>query len=214
MTFQNFQLYSNRYLTKKYLKSKWCEYLMRKHLDENSDLFHLADHPVSKSFTFRHFNMIHINSWRWLCNWRYRDFLMELVFSDKKGIDFGGALGTIGGNTVIVDNVSRHLKIDDIDNNSLDYIFTSHTLEHISNLAETLIKLYNKLKKGGIIYIVVPSYTCKRWRVDAMNSHVWNFSLEDNIFTRIDEKVKNAGFKINKAEYTWDDSIVIFGEKL
>lgn len=205
---------TNQYLHKEYLKSKWCENLMETGLDENSDRFHLADYPTSRSFTYRHQSMIHINSWRWLCNWQHRRFLMELVFSDRKGIDFGGALGTIGGNTTVVDIIGLYPKIDDIANNSLDYIFTSHTLEHISNLDEILIKLYNKLKNGGIIYIAVPSYTCVRWRAGITAQHKWTFSLEDDVFTRIDTKILNAGFKINKAEYAWDDSIIILGEKL
>ena len=204
---------TNEYLHRAYLESKWCQDLMETHLDENIDRFNLADHPTHESFTYRSQRMIHIGAWRWLCNWQKRKFLLELIFSDKKGIDFGGALGPIGGNTIVVDVVSLFPKIDDIKDDAFDYIFTSHTLEHVPNLAEVLIKLYNKLKNGGIIYISVPSYTCVRWRADNLPKHLWTFSLEDGKFTRIDKMVEEVGFKIYTAEYAWDDSIVIYAKK-
>lgn len=204
---------TNEYLHRAYLESKWCQDLMDMYLDENTDRFNLADHPTHQSFLHRSQRMIHIGSWKWLCNWQNREFLLELIFSHKIGMDFGGALAPIGGNTTIVDIADGYPKIDDMADKRFDYIYTSHTLEHVPNLDETLIKLYNTLKNGGIMYAAVPRYTCRRWRDDIIEGHVWNFSLEDGKFTRIDKMVEKAGFKITKAEYAWDDSIVIFAKK-
>jgi SAM-dependent methyltransferase len=41
--------------------------------------------------------------------------------------------------------------------NSLDYVASSHVLEHIANPVAALIEWYRVLRPGGIIYVVVPN---------------------------------------------------------
>lgn len=203
-----------KYVTEKYLRSKEYEELMETFLDDTSDRFNLGeDLDIGKSYGFRHNNMQMIYCWKWLCIYQYRELFMEYVFSDKIGIDFGGDNGPVGGNTKIVDIRGGHATIDDIEENSLDYIFTSHCLEHIPNLDETLIKLRSKLKDDGIMLGVVPCYKCVRWRHAWFNDHRWTFSLEDDEWTRFDKKILKAGFKIKKMEYCWENAIFMLCEK-
>jgi SAM-dependent methyltransferase len=41
--------------------------------------------------------------------------------------------------------------------NSLDYVASSHVLEHVANPVAALIEWYRVLRPGGIIYVVVPN---------------------------------------------------------
>lgn len=199
-------------VNKEFLESDEYAEIMTLHLEKDENRFKLADN--SKNFTYRAAHLKSYGAWRWLSLFQYRHFLVDLIFSDKEGIDFGGQGSPIGGNTRIVDkDRRRYLTLDDLRDNSLDYIYSSHTLEHIDNLDETIKKLYNKLKNHGELVIIVPCYKCVRWRKGNTKSHLWTFSLEDNGYTRIDEMIKDAGFYILMAKYCWDDSIIIVGEK-
>src|SRR5256885_1929786 len=40
--------------------------------------------------------------------------------------------------------------------NSLDYVITSHVLEHVANPVAALAEWYRVLRPGGLIYLVVP----------------------------------------------------------
>lgn len=61
-----------------------------------------------------------------------------------------------------------------IDN--VDYIFSSHCLEHIVNWNDALDYWYDKLKNDGILFLYLPHYDQKYWRP-------WNNRKHLNIFT-------------------------------
>lgn len=46
----------------------------------------------------------------------------------------------------------------------LDYIFSSHCLEHITNWVEVLEYWYECLKKGGVLFLYLPTYKQEYWR--------------------------------------------------
>ena len=54
-------------------------------------------------------------------------------------------------------NFNHFSSIDEVENQSMDYITIFHVLEHLSDPLEILNKLYSKLKTGGKIIIEVPS---------------------------------------------------------
>ncbi len=203
-----------KYINRRFLSSIAYNNIMTLHLIEGEDWFHLAD--KSENFTYRSSTLAHLGAWRWLSIYQYRNFIMDLIFSDKKGIDFGGGNGPIGGNARVVDkDPTFFLTLDDLQDSSLDYIFSSHTLEHLDNMEEELEKLYGKLKIGGKIVIIVPCYSCVRWRAGQDHcSHKRTFSLEDDEYMRIDKEIEKVGFVLEKAEYCWDDSIFIVGDKI
>lgn len=69
---------------------------------------------------------------------------------------------------------------DEYEANSLpekevDYIFSSHCLEHIINWVETLDYWYEKLKKGGTLFLYLPDYSQEYWKP-------WNNRKHLNIF--------------------------------
>lgn len=59
---------------------------------------------------------------------------------------------------------------------NLDYIFSSHCLEHLDNWVDVLDYWGYKLKIGGVIFLYLPDYSQEYWRP-------WNNRKHKNIFT-------------------------------
>ena len=148
--------------------------------------------------------------------------LSEIV--GKRVIDFGGADGPLGFGSEILDQKNEG-------NNpvyayqTVDVIFSSHTLEHIGSIEKLLSTFKDWLKSGGCLIVHVPSYTCVRWRAENYSNpnqsenHHHTFSLHispiflDHPVEVIDITLKKLGFNIEFAEYVGDDSILILGRK-
>jgi len=64
-------------------------------------------------------------------------------------------------------------KLPDVD---INYIFSSHCLEHILNWVDVLDYWDSRLKKGGVIFLYLPHYSQKYWRP-------WNDRKHVNILT-------------------------------
>jgi len=58
----------------------------------------------------------------------------------------------------------------------VDYIFSSHCLEHINDWVGVLDYWGTKLKKGGVIFLYLPDYSQEYWRP-------WNNRKHINILT-------------------------------
>lgn len=59
---------------------------------------------------------------------------------------------------------------------SLDYVFSSHCLEHIENWREALGEWVRKLKPSGIIFLYLPHPDCAIWHPGSPfvgNGHKW-----------------------------------------
>jgi len=200
--------------TKENLKSSLYEELMNKYMPEDRRKLDHRTYP--RNYQYRHTEMPKWGAWRWMPIYENRHFLIDLIFSDKKGIDFGGFEGPIGGNTIIVDKVTQHTKLEDIEDDSLDYIFTSNVIEHFKYIGGIIAKLRSKLKKGGLIVATVPSYIHPAWRA-GNHGHKVTFSLEeDTELHHIDivDAFEFMDFKVLKAEYTGDSQIFLICEKL
>ncbi len=58
------------------------------------------------------------------------------------------------------------LKLEDVPLHSQDYVFTSHTLEHIKDWRGAIVVFAKKIRPGGIIFIYLPHSECGLWRMD------------------------------------------------
>lgn len=81
------------------------------------------------------------------------------------------------GYCVNVNKINCYEDIDKVENGSIDVIISNHCLEHTLSPYELIHKMYDKLKKGGKIIIVVPldSYNYK-WKPNDINNHLYSFS--------------------------------------
>ena len=91
----------------------------------------------------------------------------------------------------------------------LDYIFSSHCLEHILDWVSVMDYWYENLKTGGILFLYLPDYSQEYWKP-------WNNRKHFNIFTVeiIYDYMKDKGYKnIFKSGIDLNNSFMIFGEK-
>lgn len=57
----------------------------------------------------------------------------------------------------------------------MDYIFSSHCLEHIPNWIETLDYWYNVLRDGGILFLYLPDRSQEYWLPWNNRKHIHSF---------------------------------------
>jgi len=74
---------------------------------------------------------------------------------------------------IIFDDGYHAMNLPNID---IDYIFSSHCLEHILEWVDVLNYWDSRLKKGGVIFLYLPHYSQEYWRP-------WNDRKHVNIFT-------------------------------
>lgn len=91
----------------------------------------------------------------------------------------------------------------------VDYIFSSHCLEHIDNWVQVMDYWYGILKVGGILFLYLPDYTQEYWKP-------WNNRKHKHIFSSkiLNDYMTDKGYK--NVFYSGVDlcnSFAIFGEK-
>lgn len=92
---------------------------------------------------------------------------------------------------------------------NLDYIFSSHCLEHLPNWVEVLDYWTSRLKKGGVLFLYLPDYTQEYWRP-------WNNRKHLNIFNSniISDYLQHKKFKnIFCSGIDLNNSFIVISEK-
>jgi SAM-dependent methyltransferase len=152
--------------------------------------------------------------------------------------DVGGALGPLGFDSVVTDihdqDIWGNRTTSDLPSN-LDVIFSSHTLEHMSDPQMYVALCYGSLKPGGWLILNLPSDAASRvWspenykkrHPDEEHPHLWLFTLWWRrhlpdymipLLRRDDEgndmALFPAGFEIHKATYAGDDCLFVIARK-
>jgi predicted SAM-dependent methyltransferase len=91
----------------------------------------------------------------------------------------------------------------------LDYIFSSHCLEHLANWVDVLDYWTSKLKSGGTLFLYLPDYSQSYWRP-------WHNRKHINIFTAdiIADYMQDAGYtNIFKSGVDLNNAFMVMGEK-
>lgn len=105
--------------------------------------------------------------------------------------------------------------------NSLDYVATSHVLEHVANPVAALLEWHRVLVSGGIIYMVVPDrrHTFDHTRELSTVEHMWSDyenKTTQSDGTHIDEFFENADWSRFKPDVSEEnveaDKAVIRGQ--
>lgn len=92
---------------------------------------------------------------------------------------------------------------------NVDYIFSSHCLEHILDWVSVMDYWYGTLKKGGVLFLYLPDYSQEYWRP-------WNNRKHFNILTPtiIHDYMEHKGYKnIYVSGIDLNNSFMVFGEK-
>ncbi|MEO1784780.1 class I SAM-dependent methyltransferase [Thermodesulfobium sp. 4217-1] len=130
-------------------------------------------------------------------------------------VDFGSGLGNfaekfkkIGYNLYCVeidDDLRRKLEnkgfkcfktLDELDDDSIDFIYTLNVIEHIENDDEIIKKFYKKLKRGGQIVIYVPALKILYSTMDKKVGHFRRYSMK-----HLNNLMISNGFEIQRSIY-------------
>jgi SAM-dependent methyltransferase len=92
-------------------------------------------------------------------------------------------------NSFPIDPVLNEYHALNIPFENLDYIFSSHCLEHLQNWVDVLDYWTLKLRAGGVLFLYLPDYSQEYWRP-------WNNRKHLNIFTPqiISDYMKDRGY--------------------
>lgn len=85
-------------------------------------------------------------------------------------------------------------KLDKFEDGSLDYIFSSHCIEHLENWRDALTLWVRKIKPAGVIFIYAPHKSMLLWRPLAAwvgEDHKWSPDVET-----IEKALSSLGCKI------------------
>jgi SAM-dependent methyltransferase len=225
-----------RILTREFIESDEYTRVMMTHFDPATDGIDSAER-LTTNFKYRHFKKNRVlGAWRWLGVYEKRAILTKYVFSkDLNGVDIGGVRGPISLGVKILDRLkedifARPVKYSDISqipDSSLDYAWSSHTLEHIDDIDGFIGRLSAKLKPEGKLLALVPAYTCRRWRagqheyadVRGASNHLYTFCLSNDKekmdspeFVPIDELMARH-LRVDLAEMVGDNSIFILATR-
>jgi SAM-dependent methyltransferase len=93
-------------------------------------------------------------------------FGKALAFCRGRGIDVGAGLWPLPGSIPVDIGRGPGLAhcVSDFASETLDYVFSSHCLEHVENWRGALAEWIGKLKAGGKIFLYLPHPDCAIWR--------------------------------------------------
>jgi len=92
----------------------------------------------------------------------------------------------------------------------IDYIYSSHCLEHLPDWVKALDYWTDKIKTGGVLFLYLPHYNQEYWRP-------WNNRKHNHIFTSeiIKDYMTERGYiNIFYSDRDLNDSFIIVGEKV
>ena len=96
-----------------------------------------------------------------------------LIYCKGKGLDIGGGNYKFPGARLIEKNIEEDAFNILEPDNSIDYVFSSHCLEHFDEEQQHLFfkEASRVLKKNGILYIYIPSTSASLWNPTVMHEH-------------------------------------------
>lgn len=93
--------------------------------------------------------------------------------------------------------------------NNVDYIYSSHCLEHIPNWVDAMDYWYNMLRVGGTLFLYLPHFSQIYWRSWNNRKHLHDLSIEIII-----EYMKDRGYvHIFNSDRDLNNSFMVVGEK-
>lgn len=91
-----------------------------------------------------------------------------------KGVDIGAGNWSLDGARAIENNPQENAYKILEENDSLDFVFSSHLLEHLDDPNKAIGEWRDKLKSGGVLFMYLPHPACHMWKKENLKYHLWN----------------------------------------
>jgi SAM-dependent methyltransferase len=132
---------------------------------------------------------------------------VALQFCKGNGLDIGGESGAhLRGarpiNLTLADEYNAH----NLPAGKYNYIFSSHTLEHISDYVDTLQYWKSYLKPRGVLFLYLPSHEMEYWLPQNNKKHLHVFTPDG-----IEKILYDLGFEYvlkSDRDMYWSFSVV------
>lgn len=113
-------------------------------------------------------------------------------FCIGKGLDIGGTKdwNYPKAQIINIEDPSNDYDAYNLPNKKYDYIFSSHTLEHLPNYVQALEYWIDHLKKGGVLFLYLPHPDMEYWLPQNNKKHLSVFYPND-----INKCLKDLGMK-------------------
>lgn len=147
------------------------------------DLFHAYRHWLAQPGVERA-----AGGWRYLGRF-YPDYLFVggasfAIFREAKkhchgtGLDVGAGLWPLAGATPvdIERGPAQHRSVEDFPAGSVDFVFSSHCLEHIVDWRSALDLWISRLRRPGVLFLYLPHPECAIWHPGSAfvgDGHKW-----------------------------------------
>lgn len=107
---------------------------------------------------------------------------LALKYCKGKGVDIGAGRWPLDGSRSIEYSKEENAYIIKEENERLDFVFSSHLLEHLDYPYKAIDEWYRVLRKEGIIFMYLPHPACHMWKKENLKYHIWNpdpYTLEE-----------------------------------
>ena len=116
---------------------------------------------------------------RYLANHAAAPYIYDVAreYCTGRGIDVGAGDAAYPGAEPVQDQRDQNAYcLDRIQDADLDYVFSSHCLEHLANWQDALRLWISKLRVGGILFLYLPHESMALWQPGGLwagNDHKW-----------------------------------------
>lgn len=142
--------------------------LFVKKVIENSEVFYRYKGQLYPEYLFKKNGMSYIQE-------------KALQYCRGRGLDIGCGATPLPGAIGIEDKPEENaFRLDRFADNSLDFVFSSHCVEHLKDWPTALRLWIRKLKPGGILFTYVPHRDMVLWRPGEVMGyqHFWSPTYE------------------------------------
>ena len=94
-------------------------------------------------------------------------------YCQGKGLDIGGGNWPLKGARLIENEKSENAHSLKEKDKSLDFVFSSHTLEYLERWQDGLKEWHRVLKNNGILFLYLPHPCCEMWDKKVLDQHKW-----------------------------------------
>ena len=115
-----------------------------------------------------------------------------------RGLDVGAGAYPLEGARAIDDAKENAYDIKE-NSGSVDFVFSSHTLEHVAYVDKALGEFARVLRPGGVLFLYLPHPASEMWLPANFRHHLHQLPPSE-----MQERVKAAGFKVVEGTYTPD----------
>jgi len=103
---------------------------------------------------------------------------LALYYCKGKGVDIGCGKWPLKGARAVEENKEENAyKINEGDS-SQDFVFSSHSLEHLKDWQKALVEWHRVLKTEGVLFLYLPHSVCGMWKVGVNKQHAWEPNRE------------------------------------